>query len=1087
MKAPRSGARGRSNRFEPLFARVFVLLCAAWLCAVARAGDWPMWRYDAKRSAATREKLPAKLHLRWTRKLAPIRAAWPFHVRERFDASYEPVVGGKTVFIASPNDDSVTAFDTETGKEKWKFYANGPVRFAPVILKGKVYFGSDDGYLYCLDAADGKLAWKYRGAPKDRPEYWHLGNGRLVSFWPVRGAPVEANGRIYFAAGIWPILGIFIHAVDAETGKRVWINRRSHLIENVRIDHNLLRDMGLAPQGYLAVTGNKLIVPNGCSMPAGFDCKNGRLLWYVQGYRNGFWKVTATSKYLFVGPQAVLNVSNGREVGSRWAQAGSKAPNGFDTRNWDLFEGPFFPYRFSRDCTADSAVSGNKAYSLLDGVFYCHDLARARLKTYEKPWSGRKFHPLRWDARELWRFSAAKGRGTLLIKAGNRLYGHADKTLLALEIPTGRRKPRVSWQTVVDGHPSSMLAADGKLFVVTKEGAIHCYGGRPAKTRVYEPRKKTLPKPPAKWARAAGDILKATGAEEGYCVALGAGSGGLIKALLAQSQLRIICVEKDAEKVDKLRRTFVGAGLYGTRVALIEGDPCEFRFPPFLANLVVSETLDASAVAARLDAKTLLAVLRPYGGAACLAASEDAREAFDGWATKVKLENAQVQHQNGFALLRRTGPLPGASEWTHETGDAARSFFSRDKRVKPPFAILWYGDGEDHGFYTPRGYDIGVKPQVTGGRLFAFQRGSYNLFALDVYTGRHLWKRRVGKLVRYASLGDGVYVADGDRLTVLDAASGKKRKTFNYGARGRGYTARDIRVAGDVVLVAVSLHKERAIQSGLWDSKILIALDRKTGRVLWRREARKRFNNNALVLAAGKAFCVDSVSPVKVYRSKRRGETDATPSLVMALDARTGKPLWSKSVVKTAYFSFGNWLGHRANDDWLAYSVEHGTLLWGKGGDVTAFKGDTGEQLWREKVKGGQPVILRGKTFITQKGVTYDLSTGKLINDKELFKPGGCNYGLASEYVLFSRYQSAAFVDLTDRKRYLLRNIRSGCSNSYVPADGVVSVPNFSAGCICNYPVQGSFTLIHMSEAGEWDSGRPLKAAIPSKPLVRRR
>ncbi len=132
-------------------------------------------------------------------------------------------------------------------------------------------------------------------------------------------------------------------------------------------------------------------------------------------------------------------------------------------------------------------------------------------------------------------------------------------------------------------------------------------------------------------------------------------------------------------------------------------------------------------------------------------------------------------------------------------------------------------------------------------------------------------------------------------------------------------------------------------------------------------------------------------------------------------------------------------------------------------------------------------MILYGKTFFTQKGVTYDLATGKLVDDEELITMGGCNYALACEGIIFSRYQSASFVDMTDRKRYLLRNIRSGCSNAYVPADGVVSVPNFSSGCICNYPVQGSFTMVTMPETKAWNSGRPLKAAIPSKPLSRKR
>ncbi|MEJ2703895.1 MAG: PQQ-binding-like beta-propeller repeat protein [Sedimentisphaerales bacterium] len=131
---------------------LLVLVCCGLGVAVAGAHDWPTWRYDAGRSAATPEELPAQLHLQWTRKLARPTPAWPeSQDRLQFDASYEPVVAGKTLFIGSMVADRVTAYDTQTGVEKWRFYTDGPVRFAPVVYKNKLYVASDDGYLYCLD------------------------------------------------------------------------------------------------------------------------------------------------------------------------------------------------------------------------------------------------------------------------------------------------------------------------------------------------------------------------------------------------------------------------------------------------------------------------------------------------------------------------------------------------------------------------------------------------------------------------------------------------------------------------------------------------------------------------------------------------------------------------------------------------------------------------------------------------------------------------------------------------------------------------------------------------------------------------
>ena len=204
-------------------------IVACLLTAPLQAGDWPQFRYDAGRTAASPHELPAELQLRWTRTLPAPRPAFPQEVRLAYDASYEPVVLGHTMFVPSMVTDSVTALDTETGAERWRFIAEGPVRFAPVAWEGKVYFVSDDGYLYCLND-DGSLRWKFRGLPEGRRDRKVLGHGRLVSLWPARGGPVLADGVVYFAAGLWPTEGVFVHALDAESGKAVWSNteQRSH-------------------------------------------------------------------------------------------------------------------------------------------------------------------------------------------------------------------------------------------------------------------------------------------------------------------------------------------------------------------------------------------------------------------------------------------------------------------------------------------------------------------------------------------------------------------------------------------------------------------------------------------------------------------------------------------------------------------------------------------------------------------------------------------------------------------------------------------------------------------------------------------
>ncbi len=1042
----------------------------AWLgVAAAPAADWPMWRCDASRSGASAEALPNELHLRWVRRLPPPRPAWPNEPRLHFDASYEPVVAGKTLFLASANEGTVTAYSTETGERLWAFLAGGPARFAPVAWQGRLYVGSDDGWLYCLDAAKGTLRWKVRGAPDARPDRRHLGNGRLISYWPVRGGPVLADGVIYLAAGIWPTLGVFVVAVEAETGRVLWRNAEANLIEKVRVDHNELSDSGLSPQGYLAVAGDVLLVPNGRSMPAVLDRKTGKVLRYIQGYRHGDCRVTAMGKLAFVGRAGAVEISTGREVGSRFAEAGDAAPKRFDPKKFTLFEGPIFDYLKQPGISAWSALTPGTLYGSQQGTFYAYDLARPAVSEYEtKLYGAYDARPWRWDLPELWKLPTEHAKGKLpsdaLIKAGNRLYGHAGKTLLAIELPAEGGPPKLVWQHALDGTPTSMAAADGKLFVATKEGGLFCFGGERAETRNYPVATAPLPKLNDEWTRKAADILKATGAKEGYALLLGIGTGRLIEELLGQSNLRVIGVDADAARVKAFHEKLVGAGLYGARAELFVGEPFEFPFPPYIASLITSE----QGVPGNMIQK-LGTVTHPYGGAICSAGGP---QLFD------------------MLVVKNVDVPSGSASWTHECGDAARSFFSKDQLVKAPLGILWYGQEGENEFWTNNDYGIGVKPQVVGGRVFAYSLPMRALFAYDAYTGRHVWKAKGEAFTRFAAMPDGIYMAAGDACTILDPATGVERAKFTYEASDGGTgilpvppakrrpVVSDIRVGEDAIVVAVAFEKVRVIEKGLWDSTLLVALDRKTGATLWTRRAKQRFNNNALAIGRGTLFAIDSPSAVQTEAMKDPKAVPKTmPCEILALDARTGAVRWSANV-ENAYrvYGIGGWTGQEAHDDWLAYCEPLDLLITGKHGRARAYKAANGEPAWEQNLGGGQPLILRGESFLNQGGIAFDTLTGKPLDKTPLFlKAGGCNYAVANPHLVLLRDRTACYVDVQTRAKHYLRNIRSGCSNSLIAADGVVSVPNYTVGCVCNYPIRCSFALVHMPEVAAWAGTTPVQ------------
>ena len=146
-------------------AAILILLAAL----PARAADWPTYRADAARSGYTAERLPDSLQARWTyRSPAPPAPAWPTSARLHFDRAQQPIVADGAVLFGTSADDRVVALELSTGRVRWTFVTEGPVRFAPAAWHDRVFVASDDGWLYALDLADGRLIWKRRGGPTTR-------------------------------------------------------------------------------------------------------------------------------------------------------------------------------------------------------------------------------------------------------------------------------------------------------------------------------------------------------------------------------------------------------------------------------------------------------------------------------------------------------------------------------------------------------------------------------------------------------------------------------------------------------------------------------------------------------------------------------------------------------------------------------------------------------------------------------------------------------------------------------------------------------------------------------------------------------
>lgn len=1082
--------------------RLFLIAVSLLACvpaASAHAGDWPQFRYDAGRTAASPCDLPPELVLRWTRAFPAPRPAFPHELRLAYDASYEPVVLGRRMFVPSMAADSVTALDIETGAELWLFIAGGPVRFAPAARAGKVYFVSDDGYLYCADAATGALHWKLRGLPADRRVRKVLGHGRLISLWPARGGPVLADGVVYFAAGLWPTEGVFVHAVDAETGDAVWSNTDSDRIVDSNWDHGVGFHSGLTPQGYLAIIGDRLIVPCGAQLPAFLDLKTGSLETYTMGWGGrlglpkGCWFVAGIGNYLSHAGDLydITRPSEERLAQIEPGQIDYKPmlyPGGWtrldieraNQRELDSFRQPVL--------TPEVIYEGG-------GSILARDLTEVALRE----WTEATLPPHRAKDeipdtiggvfRRLWQMPS---KLDLHIKAGSRLYAGGPGIVEAID--AAGPEPKIVWRADIEGTPHRMLAAGGQLFVVTTEGTILAFGaprtgeagdagrageaGRAAEAgetrqagQVAEPGQAAeagvageaqvagqagppgeavvhaaagTPRPSADaWTSRAAAILDATGARSGYALVLGIDRGRLVDELVRQSDLHVVAVDADAGKVAGLRERLYRSGLYGARASVLAGDPLTCPFPPYMASLVVSETPgDLGRGAEDELARAAFHALRPYGGAACAWGALADRGRIEEIVDRDAFPGARVRGAGAFVLLVRAGPLPGAADWSHAEADAAGTGASSDA-LRSPAAVLWFDAARRWHKYPGQ-----VQVRIAGGRVIILEDGL--LQATDVYTGRMLWETELSDTPSdRARLRHSLHRQWGPPTRLSPSTAFVAVEDAIYLGDGPGCLVFDPATGGprgridlpedlDAPWTNLRLCGDYLLGTS---GRHVFCMDRRTGAPVWRCEAARA--SLYLVAGGGKVFCSELAQP-------QRGEDDTADGSIFALDLTTGERLWQ-----------------RPGGAWLRYSPSLDIVVT----PAAFYRGGTGDPLPRHSdapqtrlvvtggglPKAGLPGIIAGRRLLTGSDdtlVLHEIPSARRIGEPLEWFRRGCTGTRASTNLLTTRYRgNSAWIDLESLRITPFLGVRPGCSvnNNLYPADGVMNLPNLTGGCTCNY------------------------------------
>lgn len=168
------------------------------------SADWPTYRHDSARSGRTTSGVPQEPAKTWEADIG--------------GKLVQPIVASGKLFVAQVDGHTIHALDAADGSRLWSYTAGARIDSPPTFDKGRLLFGSRDGWVYCLRANDGMLAWRFRAAPHERRI---VGFDQVESAWPVPGSVLIQKGVAYVVAGRSSFLdgGVRLYGLDPTTGK----------------------------------------------------------------------------------------------------------------------------------------------------------------------------------------------------------------------------------------------------------------------------------------------------------------------------------------------------------------------------------------------------------------------------------------------------------------------------------------------------------------------------------------------------------------------------------------------------------------------------------------------------------------------------------------------------------------------------------------------------------------------------------------------------------------------------------------------------------------------------------------------------
>ena len=332
----------------------------------------------------------------------------------------------------NPYENVLNASNVSGLVEKWRFPTHAPIYGSPAIAGGVVYAGSTDQYVYALNAATGKMAWRVP-----------------VSY--VSSAPAVANGMVYVSTG-GPVV-----ALDARTGARVWTfhTYRGGFVSSPTVSNGVVYVGSEATATLFALNAN-----------------TGKELWsFVSSNQIGSSPAVVDGVvYICVGDFNLyaLDAATGDELWSFPADSYTSSPA--------VVDGVVYIEGFDGTVRAVEASTGAELWAFPTGATISGSAAVAGGVVYVGSDNGILYAVDAATGIERWRFDAGHSFVGSPVAAADVVYAMSlDDTLYALNAANGTNLWSVPMQSWFVGDPSPAVA-NGILYVGSYDKNVYAFG-----------------------------------------------------------------------------------------------------------------------------------------------------------------------------------------------------------------------------------------------------------------------------------------------------------------------------------------------------------------------------------------------------------------------------------------------------------------------------------------------------------------------------------------------------------------------------------------------------------------------------------